>query len=430
MSVLIIFKTMELHVYSVIVLFVVKFVDSQSRRNIQRQVDSLEKRYEHDYVSMKENLRDLWTAVDQLETVCKTGLQITTASPAKQFFVQHKSAKTSKAETTKLIRGFSEEKEFLRKSLRDLNDTIEQAQITCSDTIATKMSYMNDIDARCYSVEKNVEELNKKQTLLIDKVEKIRGRFAADVDGLRMVINEAVEEMLQNSYINKPSSCIDLVKHGVTSSGVYTLFYKLQPFIVYCLIRDGSGYTFISPETYMDVSIKDLSNDNSHVLIRHRRTNGLQYESRIEQISRYKTRPLSVQYNTHEGYSGVVNGLMTPYIYVGLNPKQLVGRSHRGDTQGYKSNGKDFTFRNCDGNPNGYFAFLFNHNNISPSGYRESPAISRKWLESSTRVSGDILPDKFMSFFELHFGGCGAYAGTNHIPEVTGAAVGIPFTMK
>lgn len=204
----------------------------------------------------------------------------------------------------------------------------------------------------------------------------------------------------------------------------------MQPFIVYCLIGVGGGYTFISPETYMDINIGQLSNDKSHVIIRHRKLNGLQYESRIGQISRYGSRPLSVQYNTHMGYTGVVNHLMTPYIYVGLNPLKLEGRSHKGDRQGYKSNGKDFTFTNCDGNPNGYFAFMFNHNNVSPSNKGESPAISRKWIDTSTRVTTDILPDRFMSFFELHFGGCGAYVGTNHIRDVTGAAVGIPYILK
>jgi hypothetical protein len=221
---------------------------------------------------------------------------------------------------------------------------------------------------------------------------------------------------------------MDMVKAGVTSSGVYTLHYRMQPFVVYCLISKAGGYTFISPDTYMNVDIKALSNDNTHVVVRHRRTNGLQYESRIEQITRYMSRPLSVQYNSHVGYTGVVNDKMGPYIHVGLNPLKLEnGRNQLKDRQGYKSNGKEFTFVNCDGNPNGYFTFLFNHNKASSVGKGESSAISRKWIESSTRVTGEILPDKFMSFFELHFGGCGAFAGTNHIKEVTGAAVGIPF---
>lgn len=204
----------------------------------------------------------------------------------------------------------------------------------------------------------------------------------------------------------------------------------MQPFIVYCLINEGGGYTFISPETYMNVNINHLSNDNSHVIIRHRRTTGLQYESRIEQISRYKTRPVSVQYNAHNGYTGIVNSMMTPYIFVGLTPVNLHDRNHRGDKQGYRSNGKDITFVNCDGNPNGYFAFLFNHNKVSVSGKGQSPAISRKWIDTSARVAGDRVPDKFFAFFELHFGGCGAYATPNHFVDVSGAAVGIPYKMS
>ena len=122
---------------------------------------------------------------------------------------------------------------------------------------------------------------------------------------------------------------------------------------------------------------------------------------------------------------------MGPYIFVGLTPLKLEGgRNHLHDLQGYKSNGKEFTFRNGDGNPNGYFAFLFNHNKAAVSRKGEYRTISRKWIETSTKVTSGIIPDKFMSFFELHFGGCGAFAGTNHIAEVTGAAVGIPYTLS
>lgn len=226
------------------------------------------------------------------------------------------------------------------------------------------------------------------------------------------------------------ASCMDLVKHGVSSSGVYTLYYNMQPFTVYCLIYEGGGYTFISPETYMYVNINDLSNDNSHVIIRHRRTTGFQYETRIEQIFEYNYRPVSVQYNAHNGYQGVVNSMMTPYIFVGLTPIKLPGRNHKGDKQGYRSNGKDITFVNCDGNPNGYFAFLFNHNKVPVTGKGHSSAISKYWFDSSTIVAGDRVPDKFLAFFELHFGGCGAYATANHFVAVSGAAVGIPYTMS
>ncbi|XP_045213504.2 uncharacterized protein LOC123564196 [Mercenaria mercenaria] len=276
-------------------------------RNIQRQVDNLERRYENDYISVRENVRDLWKSINQLETVCGIGTETTTetntVSPkAKQSPAQHKSTPViSPVYVSQLVQGLSKEKEFLRNSLKDITDSIIQVNNSFTNTVHEKMRYMSKIDVTCSSIENEMENVHKKQAVMLVHIERTRETLETEVDGLRLVINQALEAM-QNSILNKPASCTDLAKAGVTSSGVYTLHYRMQPFTVYCLMNENGGYTFISPETYMNVDIKSLSNDNSHVVIRHRRTNGLQYETRIEQISRYKSRPLSVQYNAHTGY--------------------------------------------------------------------------------------------------------------------------------
>ena len=128
----------------------------------------------------------------------------------------------------------------------------------------------------------------------------------------------------------------------------------------------GYGYTYVDPSTNVTINIADLFTDPSHVLIRDMRSNGHQYVSQLEQITAYKRYNLSVQFNAHAGYALPLNAKMLPYLYVGFLPASVA--SHR-TTQGYRVNGVDRTFRNCDANPNSYFAFLFNHNRVAATPY-------------------------------------------------------------
>lgn len=195
---------------------------------------------------------------------------------------------------------------------------------------------------------------------------------------------------------------------------------------MYCDFHKGYGYTYISPSTNVTVNIDDLYTDSSHVLIRDLRKDGGQYEAKIEQITAFHAKPLSIQYNQHTGYAAPQNAKMSPMVYIGFLP---IAESHRGQTEGYKLNGKDQTYVNCDGNPNNYFAFLFNHNNISPSPYYPTnSAMQHNWVDRAHQVAQDKkIPNNFFSFFELHFGGCGAYGTPQHIHQVSGAAVGLRY---
>ncbi|XP_045207923.2 uncharacterized protein LOC123559871 isoform X2 [Mercenaria mercenaria] len=227
------------------------------------------------------------------------------------------------------------------------------------------------------------------------------------------------------------NSCADIYKADITrTSGVFTIHNRQgQGYHVYCDIHDGYGYTYVSPATRVAVNIADLTegNNKSHVLIRDRRTNGKQYVAWIEQLSQYASVPLSIQYNAHANYAGFVNGKMSPYIYLGFMP---TSRIHKGEVHGYRVNGHDVTYRNCDGNPNSYFVFLFNKNNLAVTSYSTDNALIHKWVDLANEVpSSQNIPSTFFSEYETHFGGCGGFATTHVIPQVTGAALGIRYNI-
>ena len=122
----------------------------------------------------------------------------------------------------------------------------------------------------------------------------------------------------------------------------------------------------------MTINLANLYTDTSHVLIRDVRTDGHQYVSRVEQLAAYKQYKLSFQFNSQVGYAAPQNVKMVPYIYVGFLPAAAARRA--GMIQGYRVNGVDYTFRNCDANPNSYFVFLKNKNHLTATNYNPQPS--------------------------------------------------------
>lgn len=223
-------------------------------------------------------------------------------------------------------------------------------------------------------------------------------------------------------------SCADVYKSNISSArGEYTVYNDNgDPFSVYCVFQHGYGYTYISPGATAALNVDNLFTDSTHVLIRDIRTDGTQYEAKIEQISAFKQTPLSIQYDAHTGYREVQNPAMTPYVYLGFIPASLV---QRGQVEGYSLNGNDLTFQNCDGNTNSYFAFLFNQNNAAPSDYHQTASTLQKiWAVGADQLpQSEYIPESYFSFFEMHFGGCGAYGTPQHVSNVKGAALGLRY---
>ncbi|XP_033751827.1 protocadherin Fat 4-like [Pecten maximus] len=119
---------------------------------------------------------------------------------------------------------------------------------------------------------------------------------------------------------------------------------------------------------------------------------------------------------------------MAPYLYLGFLPVTVAQNRNQ---QGYRSNGVNYLFTNCDSNPNSYMAFYFNHNHhvaLNYAGCCDS-TLMHDWVTHGTAVpSSRYLPQEFYFFFELHMGGCGGYAiPPTIIHDVQGAALGLRF---
>ena len=98
----------------------------------------------------------------------------------------------------------------------------------------------------------------------------------------------------------------------------------------------------------------------------------------------------------------------------------------------FRSNGKSLTFKNCDANPNSYFALFPNHQKGTISPYlRENNHFERHGMAVEWRKTGvpsyghPQLPYNFFFLTEIHFGGCGAYTSSDRWTDAFGTAIGL-----
>jgi hypothetical protein len=161
--------------------------------------------------------------------------------------------------------------------------------------------------------------------------------------------------------------------------------------------------------------------------IRILKSNGEQREVTVENLSSYKSRStLSFNYNSHPNYQGPrpSNNELHPYLFLGFLPVKLVKNKN---IQGYRAAGKDFTFKNCDANPNSYLTFYFNPRNKNPGNAGWSNRFMTEWIRYSTLLEYPQYMDRsFYMDWEMHMGGCGGLT-TSKVVSYTKAALGIPF---
>ncbi|KAH3814513.1 hypothetical protein DPMN_143015 [Dreissena polymorpha] len=227
----------------------------------------------------------------------------------------------------------------------------------------------------------------------------------------------------------KNCKTLQIQANGALKNGTFTVQNRAgQSYRIYCQLYNGYGYTFLSTSTNVSVNMSSLYDDQSHVIIRHKRLDGVQYTSTMAQLGRYDTVPVSVQYTAYSGYQGPNNTNLAPYIFVGFIPQSMTSR---GAVQGWKVNGEELNFTNCDGNPNSYIAFFFN-----PSGHGYTNNVGAKnkliyqWYDGATAVAqSEYLPDEFFAnYHEVHQGGCGGYSRGSNVD--TWGAVGMKFMVE
>ena len=98
----------------------------------------------------------------------------------------------------------------------------------------------------------------------------------------------------------------------------------------------------------------------------------------------------------------------------------------------FRSNGKSVTFKNCDANPNSYFALFPNHQHGAISPYHsgnlvyERRGVAVEWRKTGVpSYSHRKLANNFLFLTEMHFGGCGTYTSSDRWTDAFGTAIGL-----
>ena len=99
----------------------------------------------------------------------------------------------------------------------------------------------------------------------------------------------------------------------------------------------------------------------------------------ITPLHAYKHYNFGVRVNSYTGYTLPVNRFMHEYIFLGIIPKHVAAQR---TIQVFTSNGHRVQFKNCDGNPNGLFAFLPNRRHQTPSPYHAS----NLWRSNTAKI--------------------------------------------
>ncbi|XP_028406415.1 uncharacterized protein LOC114528883 [Dendronephthya gigantea] len=232
-------------------------------------------------------------------------------------------------------------------------------------------------------------------------------------------------------------SCLEIRRSSpFARSGEYKILVGYNSLItVYCdMEEDGGGYTFIPRDAVKRWKfpglIKQIFKQKSRVLLRIKRKDERQPFTMINQLSTYLREEFSVLMHTYSpGYARPVNYRLGDYIYLGILPESIA-RSR--SVQGFRSNGKSVAFRNCDANPNAYFAFFPNHNRRPVNNYlRGNPIFERQGVAVHWRRTAVFkpwrkkMPSNYFFLTELHFGGCGTYTSSDRWYDAIGTAIGL-----
>ena len=109
--------------------------------------------------------------------------------------------------------------------------------------------------------------------------------------------------------------------------------------------------------------------------------------------------------NTAEGFNGPYNKVpYSPYfLYVGFIPRDQAASK---TLQGWRADGQDITFTNCDSNPNSYYTFYeTNTYSQAPYGLGSNYATTNTWREGVNALFP--VPMVKMASICIHF--CSAF---------------------
>ena len=206
--------------------------------------------------------------------------------------------------------------------------------------------------------------------------------------------------------------------------------YKIQPLPnedpieVYCeMAIQGGGFTFLprclTRRTDAQNIVNALFQDKKNVLLKlQRKVDRSEWYTLIQPHPLFSSTDFGVLVNGFTGYTQPLNAFMKDYILLGIIPKSAANNNGR---QGFKSNNKLIQFKNCDKNPNSFFAFLPNNGLQTPNTHHnnnpiyEVSGVAVEWRKSSVALTNPdkMMPNKFFFLTELHHGGCGCYTSSD-----------------
>ncbi|XP_063447535.1 uncharacterized protein LOC134727076 [Mytilus trossulus] len=233
-----------------------------------------------------------------------------------------------------------------------------------------------------------------------------------------------------STYVEAFNSCKEVyLSNNRNNSGEYILYHDENPFKVFCFFEGDWVYTFISKSSYnTSIDISKLYNTRNFTKIRIRWKDGTQKDVSVENLTGYQNKSdLYFGYNNHNSYQGPQRtnaDHMSPYLFLGFLPISLANEKN---TQGYRAGDRDFSFRNCDANPNSYITFYFNPNRSYSRTVGRSNTFMTGWMDYSSSINNNLsMGNEFYFDFEMHMGGCGGLMTTYAVSNIT-VALGLPF---
>ncbi|CAC5408143.1 unnamed protein product [Mytilus coruscus] len=197
---------------------------------------------------------------------------------------------------------------------------------------------------------------------------------------------------------------------------------------VYCSFEEKWVYTYISKTSYKRaVDVSKLYSTRDFAKLRILLGNGTQNEVIVENLSQFQnSSTLYFGYNSNTSYQGPQRlnaDIMAPYLFLGFLPVSLTNKK---STQGYRAAKHDFTFNNCDANPNSYITFYYNPNKTYPGRVGTGNNFMNGWIDQSSTLSlSEYMKNEFFFDFEMHMGGCGGFMTSYSVNNIK-AALGLP----
>lgn len=230
-------------------------------------------------------------------------------------------------------------------------------------------------------------------------------------------------------------SCLDVYNEDCRNpSGEYVLYQGNQALRVYCSfekdLRGGVsyGYTFISRSfsgPYLNILPLYTTSKFAKLRILDIQTS-TQRDVSVENISKYSYHDLKFAFNGDSRYQRPIkkNYNLHPYLFLGFLDTSI---ARNRNLQGYRAAGTDFTFTNCDSNPNSYIAFFFDPH-FGTMGYTHEIGshFMQRWISLSNIIMyPKQMNEHFYMDWEMHMGGCGGFQTSKTINKK--AALGMPF---